>query len=222
MRLLITDVTEMHRGNYCVAGWCAAQNRMVRPMLNGSSWTAPILAAYGITPGATIDVQPTGVSGNGTFPHRTEDTPIKLAGIDLVSPGPADWFGRAAPPATETLAEAFHDHVQHNSIWDGCRQGVHVPAGVKARSLWAITVRRERLTFVEDFAKLKAVLDDGTASYKLAVSTRELKEAWRDSGMAAVNQALPRTAVLHVRVGLARAFGNPADKCYMMINGVYG
>lgn len=42
MRLVITDVTEMHGGNYCVAGWNAQTDRMVRPLPNGANWTASI------------------------------------------------------------------------------------------------------------------------------------------------------------------------------------
>lgn len=34
MDILVTDVTEMNGGHYCVAGWCAATKRMVRPMLD--------------------------------------------------------------------------------------------------------------------------------------------------------------------------------------------
>ena len=32
MEILITDVTEMSGNNYCVAGWDAANKRMVRPL----------------------------------------------------------------------------------------------------------------------------------------------------------------------------------------------
>lgn len=60
MRLLITDVTEMHAGNYCVAGWCADENRMVRPLPNGANWARSWLRLSGIAPGATVQVQPIG------------------------------------------------------------------------------------------------------------------------------------------------------------------
>jgi len=35
MQILITDVTEMHQGNYCVAGWNLNAGTMVRPLPNG-------------------------------------------------------------------------------------------------------------------------------------------------------------------------------------------
>jgi hypothetical protein len=48
MDILITDVTEMHASNYCVAGWDADGGRMIRPLPGGSNWTGHLLAAHGI------------------------------------------------------------------------------------------------------------------------------------------------------------------------------
>ena len=210
----------MHHANYCVAGWCATTGQMVRPLPNGANWTAQLLAAKRITPGATVEITASRAQPIGVYPHLTEDLPIDPATINLVSPGPATWFGANAPPTEATLSEAFENHIQHNSVWNGNRQGVHVQSGTRCRSLWAIRAARDAVTFVEDFNKLKAKLDDGAASYKLAVSSEVLKDAWRQGGTQAVNQLIPAATRLHVRVGLARAFGATADKCYVMINGV--
>jgi hypothetical protein len=56
------------------------------------------------------------------------------------------------------------------------------------------------------------------ASYQLTVSSKVLKEAWRTGGLVAVNNALPAREELHVRVGLARPFGEP-PKCFAMLDG---
>jgi hypothetical protein len=220
MKLLITEVTEMHGGNFCVAGWRATKERMVRPLPAGANWTQGLLAQHGVAPGATLDVKSSGVAANGAFPHLTEDTPIDPANIALVAPGPASWSGAAAPPSAHSVDDAFQGFVQFNSEWHGVRQGVHVAADAQTRSLWAVRVPRANLTFVEEFDKLKASLNDGAAVFKLAVSSKTLKEAWRIGGLAGVNQLLPQAGFLHVRLGLARPFGNPPDKCYMMVNGV--
>lgn len=220
MNLLITEVTEMHGGNYCVAGWRAETGTMVRPLPDGANWTAALLAQHGVVPGATLSVQSNGTQPNSAYPHRTEDTPIDPVSINLVSRGSGHWFGSNAPPTAATLVDAFEGNVRHNSSWDGVLQGVHVPAGVQSRSLWAVAIHRARLSLVEDFQKLKAILDDGAAKYKLAVSSCVLKEAWQNGGLAGADQALPRTGNLHVRVGLARTFGTRPDKCYVMVNGV--
>jgi hypothetical protein len=101
---------------------------------------------------------------------------------------------------------------------ESTRQGVYLPAGIECRSLVAIRV--DRVSFLEEFDKFKAIVRDDTARYKLAVSSRSLKEAWRKGGLLAVRGALPNRNQYCVRVGLARPFGNPPDKCYLMVNGV--
>jgi hypothetical protein len=221
MRILVTDVTEMHHGNYCVAGWRAATGSMVRPLPDGANWTAHLLAAHGVTPGATIQFQESGTQPNGTYPHRTEDTPINASTIARITLAPRPWLGANAPPVTATLAEAFENKVQHNSIWNGCYQGAHVPEGTQCRSLWAVRIDRRHLNFVEEYGKLKGILGDGTAVYKLAISAKSIKETWRDGDARAVIRLLPNGGPLHVRVGLARAFAGQPGKCTVMINGVY-
>jgi hypothetical protein len=227
MRLTITDVTEMSTGNYCVAGWDAQAQRMVRPLPGGNNWTAGLLLQFGIGPGATIDFVPTGHPHAGAFPHSTEDTPVVENNIQHVGAGPINWFGAGAPPAQGTVAAAFLNQVAHNSEWGNVRQGVYVPIGTQVGSLSAIQRPRNAVQFIEDVfgndpPKLKVLLNDGTARYKLAVSSRTLKEAWRFGGLAALDQALPASAQFHIRLGLARAFDNPLHRCYMMVNGIHG
>ncbi len=222
MNLLVTEVTEMHGGNFCVATWNPAARRMVRPLPNGANWTQGLLRPHGVTPGATISVVPTGRQAIAAYPHLTEDMIIDSQRIALVTPGPVDWFAPAAPPVSRSISQAFSGMVAHNSVWDDMRQGVHLPAGSQCCSLAAVAVPRANLDFIEEFEKLKATLFDGQYSYKLSVSSLALKDAWRQGGINAVKAAVPRSARLHVRLGLARPFGNPPDKCYMMINGVYG
>src|SRR4051812_3486520 len=103
MWILITDVTEMHQGNYCVAGWNASAGRMVRPLPNGSNWTGAQLVKYGIQPGTTIRVGAT-AAPSGVYPHYTEDTPIDLASVKLVSADSKAWFGAGAPPLSPNLS----------------------------------------------------------------------------------------------------------------------
>lgn len=166
MRLLITEVTEMSPGNYCVAGWEAGTGRMVRPLPNGGNWTSGLLQKHCVSPGMVLEFIPTGVAHHSTFPHRTEDTPVDLASIGVVSAAPGAWFGQGAPNCVTTLAQAFQGHVQNNSSWNGVLQGVYVPVGAQTRSLCGVSCQRAALTFVEEFNKLKADLNDGTATYK--------------------------------------------------------
>jgi hypothetical protein len=224
MEILITDLTEMHHDNYCVAGWNAARSRMVRPLPNGGHWPSALLTTHGIRPGAIIRVQASG-EATGTYPHRTEDRRVNTSAISLVSPGPSRWFGSGAPPTDPSLQAVFEDNVQTTGRWDGALKGAFVPEGAEVASLGAIKVKPKNLEYFEDDFQgkksLRAYLTDANATYNLPVVAKELRELYRSKGVAAVNRSLPSSGDLHVRVGLARAWEAQPDKCTVMINGVY-
>ena len=217
MELLITDVTEMGGETYCVAGWDTTANRMVRPLPNGSNWSSTLLGQHGIVAGSKIRVVPKGAS-NGIFPHRTEDTPIDPASIQVLNGVFSDWLGNLAPQVAPDMETGFANLLKWNKVWNGVRQGVHTLPRAQCSSLISVRTPKANLAFSEVFGKLKATVDDGSASYQLTVSSKVLKEAWRAGGLAAVNSVLPQRAELHVRVGLARPFDEP-PKCYAMLNG---
>jgi len=225
MQILITDVTEMHQGNYCVAGWNSNTGGMVRPLPNGSNWTGAQLAKYGIQPGATIQVTASGAAASGLYPHRTEDTPIDLASVKLVSAGSNAWFGAGAPPLAKTLAAAFQNRVQMTGVWNGARKGAYVQEGTQIGSLAAVGISGPNLEFFENDYKgkksLRAYMTDDDARYSLPVVAKNLRELYRSKGASAVNKLLPKIGNLHVRVGLARAWSGQPGKCTVMINGVY-
>lgn len=218
MDVLITDVTEMGGGNYCVAGWNADLKQMVRPLPDGGNWPAALLSKHGIVPGVTISVTKKGAA-TGIFPHRTEDTPIDSATINVRTGLFTDWLGLCAPRISVTLDDGFGGNLAWNGTWNGVRQGVHTTPKTLCGSLVAISVPIGNLSFCEPFNALKAIVSDGVATYQLTVSNRVLKEAWREGGLPAVTAALPNRDRFHVRVGLARPFGDPL-KCYAMLNGV--
>jgi hypothetical protein len=218
MDILITDVTKMSEGTYCVAGWDAAAKRMVRPLPGGSNWTADLLSQHGVVAGRLISAEPRGKT-NGIYPHLTEDAPIDLTSIAASKDLFSDWLGDWAPQVAASLNADFNSQLQWNSEWQGVKQGVHALPGVKCSSLVAVRIPRASLSFSQAFSKLKATLNDGSDSYQFTVSSRTLKEAWSAGGLEAVNNALPAREEFHVRVGLARPFGAPS-KCYAMLNGV--
>jgi hypothetical protein len=216
----ITDLTEMSPGNYCVAGWDAAAQRMIRPLPNGANWTAATLQQFGVTPGALLRLAPAG-NANGEYPHLTEDTPIDLDGTSNIITAPMQWFDAEAPKVAATIAEAFEGQLQANSQFRGTNQGNYVARGTRTRSLWAVNVPRNNISFTDPFDSLKAVISDVSGSYQFAVSSKAIKEAWRIGGTAQIERLLPKTGQLHVRLGLARAYGDAPDKCYVMVNGIY-
>ena len=218
MDVLITDVTEMGAGNYCVAGWDIDSKRMVRPLPNGRNWSAAIVEKHAIAPGKVVRADPQGTP-NGIYPHLTEDTPIDPASIGISTKQFSDWLGALAPKVAIDLSTGFDGHLQWNSEWNGVRQGVHTQPGVRCPSLVGICIKKANLSFIELFDSLKATLDDGSHSYQLAASSKALKESWRKGGLVEVYNALPARNEFHVRVGLARPFRNP-PKCFAMLNGV--
>jgi hypothetical protein len=225
MEILITDITEMHQNTYCVAGWNAAEQRMVRPLPNGANWTAELLADTGVCAGTIIGMTPNGVEPNSAFPHRIEDTPIDAAKIVLLKSGPAAWFGANAPPVRNTLSAAFQRCVETTGVWDGARKGAYVKMGTEIGSLGAVRLDRGGLRFLENDYKgdrtLRAYLTDKESCYNLPVVAKNLRELYRTGTVSAVNRSLPQSGGLHVRVGLARAWPAQPEKCTVMINGVY-
>ena len=225
MQILITDVTEMHQGNYCVAGWNSNAGTMVRPLPNGSNWTGAQLTKHGIQPGATVRFNTTGAASSGIYPHSTEDAPIDLASVKVVTSGSNKWFGAGTPPLAPTLAAAFQNQVQTTGVWNGARTAAYVQEGTKVGSLAAVKIDRGNLEFFEGDYKgkksLRAYLTDKDVRYSLPVVAKNLRELYRSKGVAAVNKLLPRNGDLHVRVGLARAWSGQPGKCTVMVNGVY-
>jgi hypothetical protein len=70
MEILITDVAEMSGSNYCVAGWDATNERMVRPLPDGGHWPQALIVKHGIQPGTLLKAEPKGVA-TGAYPHLT-------------------------------------------------------------------------------------------------------------------------------------------------------
>lgn len=218
MEILITDVTEMNGNNYCVAGWDATNKRMVRPLPSGGHWSQGLIAKYQIQPGTSLKAKPVG-NATGAFPHLTEDTPIDPASISTSQSTP-DWAGTEAPEVSASISEAFSNSLQWNKIYAGIHQGVYVPKATQCRSLAAVNVGKANISFSQPFGKLLAIVDDGTASYQLSVSSHIYKKAWREGGIANASSMLPRKSSFHVRVGLARDFEGQPNRCYLMVNGI--
>jgi hypothetical protein len=218
MDILITDVTEMSAGTYCVAGWDIGTHRMVRPLPAGSNWPTALVQQHSIVPGRLIRVHPV-VTPIGERPHGTEDTWVDASSIVSFDGIFSDWLGGSAPEIAGNLSTGFGGQLLCNSEWNGVKQGVHTQPGADCKSLVAVRILRPDISFSYDLDKLRAVVDDGSDQYRLPVSCTALKEAFRAGGFAGVNNALPRREELIVRVGLARAFGNP-PRCYAMLNGL--
>ena len=220
LRLLVTEVTEIHRGVYCVAAWDGDGRRLVRPLPDGINWTRAQIDDNRIVPGARIGVLPNRIRPRGNYPHHTEDLPVDPGPIERLSEVPTDWFGPDAPTIATTLSAAFGGRLCHTRIWHGHRRGAFVPTGARVSSLQGVRVASRDLSFMEINDRLRALLRDAEARYELPVVSRALREVWRTDGVAAVGRMLPVDTALHARIGLARGRAEYADKCYAMLNGI--
>jgi hypothetical protein len=225
MDLLITDLTEMTGGHYSVAGWCAETSSMVRPLPRRPGWTADVLAAHGVAPGAVVTMSATSFPASGTYPHRTEDTLIHAESIRLVRPPAPGWLDAAPPAHAPSLAEAFQGRLMLTGARTGANLGAHVLRGQKIPSLTAITLPASKLLFVarphDGALRLRARLTDADACYDLPVVARDLNETFRGAGLPSLNQSLPEGGSVHIRLGLARPILEESEKCFVMVNGVY-
>ena len=226
MRLIITDVTEMHGGNYCVAGWdfrldeWCARCRMAQigpPDFCSGTASFPVPRSTWSPPGSSTRVRFL------TAQKTHSSTPLVFSSYTL---GPIAWLTVGAPPTHATVAQAFGRCLVHSRVWNGAQQGVHVPENTQIGSLSAVELPVGNLTLFEDNYQgkrsLRAYLDDGHACYNLPVVARDLREAYRLSGVYVAKQLLPVQGNAHVRLGLARAWQGQPGKCSLMINGIYG
>jgi len=220
LRLLVTEVTEIHRGVYCVAAWDADGRRLVRPLPDGINWTRAQIDDNRVVPGTLIAVVPNHIRPRGNYPHHTEDLPVDPVPIERLADAPADWFGAGAPPVSTTLSAAFGGRLHYTHVWHGHRRGAFVPTGARVSSLHGVRMASRDLSFMEIDDRLRALLRDAEARYELPVVSRALREVWRAEGVAAVRRVLPVDTALHLRIGLARSRAEHADKCYVMLNGI--
>lgn len=73
--IIVTDLTEMHAGNFCVAGWDLDQNRMVRPLTSsGLNWTLGYIGHRSFWSRRILTFDEVKTPNNRAYPHASEDT----------------------------------------------------------------------------------------------------------------------------------------------------
>lgn len=226
MQLIVTEITIMSQG-YCVAGWDAENQRMIRPLPDGNNWKSRLIDDLNIAPGVTIGVRPIDQPHNGDYPHTTEDTRIYSTNIEIINDVAIDWFDNKAPRACQTVNEAFANQLQYSNIWNRAKKGVYVQKGTQIGSLNAIRLPASRITLMEDVSfgekKLRAKINDGQAAYDLKVVAKDLQEAYNLEGIRRIKRWVPSNGDIHVRLGLAREWTDKyPGKCFLMVNGIYG
>ncbi|MCA3692447.1 hypothetical protein [Aquidulcibacter sp.] len=224
MQILITDITDMADGMYCVAGWNEAEGRMIRPLPQGRHWHAELLEKHRIAVGSRIEVIPTGRHHNGDYPHTTEDLDVVTGSIQLVDEVPTSQIIEIVPAAAMNLTQAFEGHLRLENPFRGISQKLWVPVGSRCRSLVSINRPFGSIEIlVNKFGTLRAKIESNEGDFnrvEVTVSCSLLKHAYRKGGVAHAMSKLPAADNWHLRLGLAREFEKTPGECALMLNGV--
>jgi hypothetical protein len=220
-RIIITDVTEMHGGRFCVAGWDVTNQVMIRPLPGrAANWSALDVASERLWPGNSFSFDEAGGQPDGDHPHATED--MRIVTNDMrIGRRRENWVEAVVGATERTIADVFDGNMTWKT-YNGRRYHAVVARGTKCRSLGGLIAKSGALQFIEDGkeSKLKALISDGSGTYKLPVVAHEIRSLYRSEGLAALQKAFARRRT-HVRLGLARAYGDYPDECFVMLNGVY-
>ena len=223
-QVIITDLTEMRTGNYCVAGWDWEHQRMVRLLTRfGANWTNLNVGQTGLWHRRLVQFQTVAMPPSGAFPHATEDTRIVDAAMQIY-PRPGHWrttFLQSESPSID----AVFGGLLNPGIPGQIRKSPYVLPNSQCASLGAIRANAANFSFYEDHynpdkPKLRCRFLDGPSRFDLAVSSYRLRLRWRQIGVVEMNAKQGDFGEVHVRVGLARAWGDN-NRCYLMLNGLY-
>jgi hypothetical protein len=225
--ILISEVTRMSRGQYCVAGLDLRSQLMMRPLRgDGKNWTLGTdRSVFGV--GNLLQCNPTGVRGT-VLPHATEDT--RLASVPtMLEHLPEDLaYALLLEPAYESVAAAIGQIPIDNK---------YVIDGARCRSLGGVRAKRRQVQFDGSRGALRLLLDDSDGrSYDLKVTCDWLQHYFSPSDVGAelgfgvdeANEWLkvnPPNETLILRVGLARPWDGNQNawhplRCYLQLNGM--
>ena len=227
--VVITEVTRMHHGHFCVAGWDIHAGQMVRPLQpSGAHWEL----RNGQLPfrvGEVIHCHPAHRE-HGSPPHSHEDfLLLKIPGA-LKQFNEKETFDLLQRTVDTSVRKMFGQHLIDDK---------YIPDGAECRSLGAVCVQRRNVRFIKGYrpGKLRVELyDSDRILYDLPVTCEALLHAFSQeqpnskshSGHDAANQWLQVTRSdqpVMLRLGLARGWEgsdgtwNP-KRCYLQLNGI--
>lgn len=164
--VLISEVTRMSMGNYCVAGWDIHARCMVRPLQSsGANWKLmpyPSRSSPSSNGTSVADRSVFAVghlvncvlSGrrNTVYPHATEDLLLSAAPSLLESFDETTTYGLLLPATFQSIPQL---------VGRPLIDGKYLPDGTTCSSLGGVRTARRRVSFIEDsFGKLRLQLQD--------------------------------------------------------------
>jgi hypothetical protein len=169
-------------------------------------------------PGHVVEFEGT-VPTKQPYPHASEDVVVERESLRKSGDkGQRVLAGAVGDSVVANLNVLFGRSLQRQN------RSAYVPLGTKCPSLGAIEINRKDLQFSQKRwndkpAKLRAIL--AKEQLDLSVTSTILRGTFSTGGVHAVEQSLPKEGKLHLRMGLARPFGDYPDQCFLQINGIF-
>ncbi len=216
MQIIVTDVTLMHNGHVCVAGWDLERKCMVRPLAGpGQHWAEEMAGEHLFEMGNVVQLVPSKARNTRGLPHAREDVIIKEEPELIGSVPPAQLPSRLAESEHASVRRLFAGHL---------KSGMYVLEGSDCPSLGAVSVDSRRMGF-EEREKPKGpqlrcwFYDAEGVSYNFPVVSRTIRAMYEEGGLEAVVELRKRRRLAHVRLGLANPFKDDG-RCWVMVNNV--
>jgi hypothetical protein len=227
--VLITEVTRMKGGCFCVAGWDLKSDRIVRPLPPwGKNWHLYDRHAP-FAPGQLVNCRPGKVrTAERILPHYTEDFFVAERPYIMKHFDEGDLYELML----ETLDAGIRDVFKAELI-----EQRYLIEGTGSRSLGGIMVQRHKLFFFHEDERLRLHLIDGHGCrHDLAVTCDKLSHHFSPSGEEwdlhlsekEANEWLelnePEDWII-LRIGLSRGWAGPDKdwnprRCYVQLNGL--
>lgn len=214
--IIITEVTNLG-SRIGVAGWCAAEKRMIRPAPDAMEvrWPVEVARPDLIAQGNVVRFTPTGVTGRRPVPFAREDV--------VTEPDPV-LVGRLDGAALmEALRPTEWDAVS-TIFGSRLKDGNHVSVGDDCPSLAAVrTWAGHSLGFDEwerdGQPRLRCVFTDADGARRsLSVMSRRLAEVYAFDGLDGLTDLARRHRRAHIRLGLEPP--DEAGRAYLRVNDV--
>ncbi len=222
-RVLITDLTDYGSSLRCVAGWDLDNGQMIRPEPRPAAFWDEKFCGPGrvFNPGNIVVFNAEQPIPLTDLPHLNEDKVVQGDIAIEQTLSRAEFVSALKGVGSVTAEQAFAAPVQFVNSKGFVRTGTNHP------SLRGVLLKSTDVTFsTEKFgnapAKARCMIRVARLTYvNLSIAGHELREVFRGSGKDGLARLFAGNCNLHLRLGLARGWGDYPDRCYMQVNGLY-
>lgn len=222
--LLVTEVTRMNGGFYCVATWDVYEERIIRPLTLGRGYWAFADEQSRWRPGFLLEVAGLRES-TGNLPHRRENLILCKHPEILERWEEPELYSAIIAQACSSIYAQFGTALIENK---------YIPEGMDCPSLGSVLTRRDRVGFIDDGrGKLRLRFrDNDEQAYTLPVTCDSLQHMFSPKDgifeVAEANEWLqvnePDTEII-LRLGFCRGYTGSDRKwspprCYLQLNGI--